>query len=37
MRRLVVLLILTLVFAVNFGSVDIYYKDVFQIVYGKDF
>ena len=34
---LVVLLILTLVFAVNFGSVDIYYKDVFQIVYGKIF
>lgn len=34
---LVVLLITTLVLAVNFGSVDINYKDVFQIIYGKVF
>ena len=34
---LVVLLIITLVLAINFGSVDIHYKDVFQIIYGKIF
>lgn len=34
---LVILLITTLVLAVNFGSVDINYKDVFQIIYGKLF
>ena len=34
---LVVRLIITLVLAINFGSVDIHYKDVFQIIYGKIF
>lgn len=34
---LTALLILTLVLAVNFGSVDIHYKDVFAIAYGKIF
>lgn len=34
---LVVLLVITLVIAVNFGSVDIDYKDVFHIIWGKIF
>ena len=32
---LVILLVITLVLAVNFGSVDISYQDVFHIIYGK--